>query len=154
MGVWEVRARSRICCRNNGVATRVAGRHCVARISCLRRGSSGRTLFDPKTNSWLCQSGPAQVRIQARLAGVKRARLPKRGTTRGATNGLHFRLRGFHLSSFGLSQQKLWSIRTNTPNAKRGRASLLPGHWAFRFLTSSPVRFSRAGWLAAKARHL
>ena len=48
-------------------------------------------------NSWPYQSGPGQVRIQARLAGVQHALLPKRGTTRGATNGGHFRLCGFHL---------------------------------------------------------
>ena len=82
----------------NDVEERVVGGHCVARPDIvLRSGSSGRTLLAHIAHSWPCRSGPAQVRIQARLAGVERALLPKRGTTRGATNGRHFRLCGFHL---------------------------------------------------------
>ena len=67
------------------------------------------------------------MRIQARLAGVERALLPKRGTTRGATNGGHFRLCGFHF-------QLLWAL-SGKDNGQSGSETMI---WEPRVYSSAP----------------
>ena len=77
---------------------------------------------------WLYQSGSAPVRIQSRLARVKRARLPKQGTTRGATNGGHFQVCAFHLPNCGRCPAKIMVNPDQHPKRKKGWATspLLP----------------------------